>query len=36
MSGRTDGNFSVRPVINLSSEAKLSGEGTWNNVYIVN
>ena len=25
----------VRPVINLSSEVKLSGDGTWNNVYMV-
>ena len=25
----------IRPVINLSSEAKLSGDGTWNNPYVV-
>ena len=28
-------NYGVRPVINLSFEAKLSGDGTWNNPYVV-
>ena len=27
--------YGARPVISLSSEAKLTGDGTWNNVYIV-
>ena len=27
--------YGIRPVISLSSKAKLSGDGTWNNVYIV-
>ena len=27
--------FGVRPVISLSSSVKLSGDGTWNNVYTV-
>ena len=27
--------FGTRPVISLSSKAKLSGDGTWNNVYTV-
>ena len=30
-----DSDYGVRPVISLSSEAKLSGDGTWNNPYIV-
>ena len=28
-------NGGARPVISLSSEAKLSGDGTWNNPYVV-
>ena len=28
-------DFGARPVISLSSEAKLTGDGTWNNVYEV-
>lgn len=28
-------NNGVRPVISLSSKVKLSGNGTWNNVYEV-
>ena len=31
-----DNSLGVRPVISLSSEAKLSGDGTWNNPYTVN
>ena len=27
--------YGVRPVVSLSSEAKLSGDGTWNNPYVV-
>ena len=27
--------YGVRPVVSLSSEAKLTGDGTWNNVYEV-
>ena len=30
-----DNNLGVRPVISLSSKAKLSGDGTWNNPYVV-
>ena len=30
-----DYSYGARPVINLSSEAKLIGDGTWNNVYEV-
>ena len=30
-----DYNYGARPVINLSSKAKLTGDGTWNNVYEV-
>ena len=29
------GGGGVRPVVSLSSEAKLSGNGTWNNPYVV-
>ena len=29
-------NYGARPVVSLSSKAKLSGNGTWNNVYTVN
>ena len=32
---RGDRYHGVRPVISLSSEAKLTGDGTWNNVYEV-
>ena len=28
-------NYGTRPVVSLSSKAKLSGNGTWNNVYTV-
>ena len=28
--------YGARPVISLSSKAKLSGDGTWNNIYTVN
>ena len=30
-----DANYGVRPVINISPSAKLSGYGTYNNVYTV-
>ena len=30
-----DTTYGIRPVISLSPEAKLSGNGTWNNVYEV-
>ena len=33
--GIVDDSYGARPVISLSSEAKLSGDGTWNNPYIV-
>ena len=28
-------SYGARPVVSLSSKAKLSGNGTWNNVYTV-
>ena len=31
----TSEKYGIRPVINISSFAKLSGNGTWNNVYTV-
>ena len=39
-SGSIDNDFvsiigGIRPVINLSKNIKLSGDGTWNNVYTV-
>ena len=32
---QVDYNFGARPVISLSSKAKLTGDGTWNNVFEV-
>ena len=33
--GNVDLTYGARPVVSLSSEAKLSGDGTWNNPYVV-
>ena len=34
--GNTQGELGVRPVINISADASISGDGTWNNPYIFN